>query len=82
MSEDYDEIFKSDIWRRLRTLTKTSALPEKKTQEKTTMLGRWRRRNSLVETGASSLAVCVYQKLIIPTAMLHSSVEIMLRCRC
>jgi len=49
MSEDYDEIFKSDIWRRLRTLTKTSALPEKKTQEKTTMLGRWRRRNSLVK---------------------------------
>ena len=71
MSEDYDEIFKSDIWRRLRTLTKTSALPEKKTQEKTTMLGRWRRRNSLVETGASSLAVCVYQKLITPTAMLQ-----------
>ena len=60
MSEDYDEIFKSDIWRRLRTLTKTSALPEKKTQEKTTMLGRWRRRNSLVKLEHHPwLCVCI-----------------------
>ena len=69
MSRDYDEIFKSDICRQLRTLTKTSALPERTIQEKTTMHGRWKAEFA-GQTGASSLAVCVYQTLIFPFAML------------